>query len=192
MGWTHTQKQTRTELIARRTAPWENDSDEDGKTVHVSGRCLARSARGNVLWTVWETTRTDKTDGAVIEVDRWIGCDLLKREPDYGWGYKDMEESMHPYYYTCPLWYLDLAPKVTCEEWRRKVREYQEAKRRKVAIGDTLVFNGLTIPEVTVVRREGRTLIGSYGGRLYRVPPRHLQHVIEQRHGGTSVQEVRP
>jgi len=62
--------------------------------------------------------------------ERWIQCDLLQysRSND-GWGYKDMEESMHPYFYSCPLGYLAKVPIKTFggnEEWRKGVRSYHE------------------------------------------------------------------
>jgi hypothetical protein len=37
------------------------------------------------------------------------------------WGYKDLSECEHPYYYGCPLRFLDAAPE-TCKEWRETVR----------------------------------------------------------------------
>lgn len=64
--------------------------------------------------------------------ERWIGCDLLEySKRDEGWGYKDMDESMHPYYYSCPLSYLDMVPVVGSEEWRQGVREYHQRQRAK-------------------------------------------------------------
>jgi hypothetical protein len=63
------------------------------------------------------------------KTERYIGCDLLRKHPGHGWGYKDLTESMHPYYYTCPLSYLETVP-VACEEWREQVREYHDKKRK--------------------------------------------------------------
>ena len=65
----------------------------------------------NTLWLVAE-----------CRGQRFIACFLLEAGGD-GWGYKAMEEAMHPYYYDCPLRLLELAP-VASEEWRRKVSEY--------------------------------------------------------------------
>lgn len=42
-------------------------------------------------------------------------------------GYKDFCERMHPYYYDCPLEYLDLAPE-TNADWRRCVRAYHRGE----------------------------------------------------------------
>jgi hypothetical protein len=88
-----------------------------------------------VLWAVWERTFTK--DGQTAQpTERWIICDLLRHQKDYGWGYKDMEESMHPYYYSCPLGYLEMVPIDQYgghAEWRECVRHYhaQQAEKRR-------------------------------------------------------------
>ena len=166
MGWLFTQYQTRRELIQRRTRSEEFDG--------VIRNCLRHAAVGNVLWTVWEIT------GPGEQVRRYIGCDLLARERGYGWGYKDMSESTGPCYYTCPPAYLGLVPMAN-PEWREQVRAWHAARNRKVAVGDVLVFQGLSIPEARVIEKHGRRLIGEYAGCRYRLPPRVLAKVVEQR-----------
>lgn len=106
MGWMFsTNWSDRKSLIKHLT---ETETDENRTRT-----CLAHCLRGNVLWTVWEIQRTNGT------VKRCIGCDLLQNGgANDGWGYKDMEESMGPYYYTCPLKYLGMVPEVACQEWR--------------------------------------------------------------------------
>jgi hypothetical protein len=166
MGWLFTQHQTRRELILRRTR--DQDCDD------VTYRCLRHTAVGNVLWTVWEVTRPGD------EVRRYIGCDLMARDRGYGWGYKDLSESMGPCYYSCPLAYLDLVPPAN-PEWREQVHAWHAARNRRVAVGDVLVFEGLSIPEARVVEKHGRRVIGEYAGCRYRLPPRVLARVVEQR-----------
>jgi hypothetical protein len=166
MGWLFTQDQTRKELIQRRTR-----SADSGGVIH---QCLRHAAVGNVLWTVWEAT------GPGEQIRRYIGCDLLACERGYGWGYKDMCESMGPCYYSCPLAYLDMVP-VANPDWREQVRAWHAARNRKVAVGDVLVFAGLSIPEARVIEKHGRRLIGEYAGSRYRLPPRILAKVVEQR-----------
>ena len=166
MGWLFTQHQTRRELILRRT----RDQEHDG----VTYQCLRHTAVGNVLWTVWEVT------GPRDEVRRYIGCDLMACDRGYGWGYKDLSESMGPCYYSCPLTYLDLVPPAN-PEWREQVRAWHAARKRRVAVGDVLVFEGLSIPEARVVEKHGRRVIGEYAGCRYRLPPRVLARVVEQR-----------
>lgn len=78
----------------------------------VKSSCLAHCFRGGrfsgVLWSVWERTFEG---GKARPTERWIQCDLLRySRSNEGWGYKDMEESMHPYFYSCPLGYLEIVP----------------------------------------------------------------------------------
>jgi hypothetical protein len=108
MGWLFINGCTRRQMIAERTENWERTSDD----MLVKSVCLAHCYRGGiysgVLWAVWERTFT-KDGQTVRPVERWITCDLLRYQKDC-WGYKDMEESMHPYFYSCPLSYLALVP----------------------------------------------------------------------------------
>lgn len=78
---------------------------------------LAWELRGSVLWTVLD----DIADVPVI-----VG--FLLRYFDFSWAYRPMEEDAHPFYYTCPLQFLELAPTV-CERWRAKVRKYYARRR---------------------------------------------------------------
>ncbi len=57
-----------------------------------------------------------------------------------GWGYKELEESMHPYFYSCPLGYLNLVPIEQYggnAQWRSLVKQYHarsiEKRRAKKA-----------------------------------------------------------
>lgn len=122
MGWLFSSR-TRAELIRDLTQP------EDQAHAHV--RVIAHTLRGNVLWSVTEVTA--KTEGvhpglALGESMRYIRCDLLQRR-DGEWGYKAMDESMAPYYYSCPLRYLDMAKELS-PGWREKVRAYHAQRRQ--------------------------------------------------------------
>lgn len=162
MGWDFRHGASKADVIKELTKPWERD----GRT----HRAIARAVRGNVLWTVNE--HTDKTSGAAT---REIGCCLLRKERAYGWGYKGMCESMGPYYYTCPLLYLDMVP-VANQDWRDEVRrqhmarEDQAATAKTLTVGACISLVGATIPEVTIVGKRKRTWIGEYAGRQYRIP----------------------
>ncbi|TWU41870.1 hypothetical protein [Novipirellula artificiosorum] len=137
MGWLFIPGSVRRSMIKDRTSAWERTND-DGTTIKTT--CLAHCFRGNcfsgVLWSVFE--RTFIQDGEHTESQqRWIQCDLLQySRSDDGWGYKDMDESMHPYYYSCPKSYLDMVPVETHggnAEWREHVRQHHRnslAKRR--------------------------------------------------------------
>ena len=137
MGWTYPHGASRKQLIAQRVEDWERDTGE----MLVKSTCLKHCYRGGVfagvLWSVWERSFTK--DGEEVQpTERWIQCDLLRCDRGE-WGYKDMEESMHPYYYSCPLSYLDLVPIDRYggnQEWREQVIEHhrrQAEKRRNKA-----------------------------------------------------------
>ena len=162
MGWLFTRDATRADVIVSRIRTWETDTH--------TGRTLRYCLKGNVLWTVRETT--DKATGIM---ERYIGCDLLQRERNYGWGYKDLCESMHPYYYSCPLAYLAIVP-VACEPWRAAVREYHAKQARTLTVGATYTLIGRTIPHVEIVSL--RPLRGTFNGTLYRVSKSYIGEPI--------------
>lgn len=144
MSWLFTPGSNRQSLIKDRTSDWQRTND-DGTTIKTI--CLAHCFRGNcfsgVLWSVFE--RTFVRDNLITQQSqRWIQCDLLQySRSDDGWGYKDMEESMHPYYYSCPSKYLNLVPIETYggnAAWRDGVRKHHQAsleKRRSRRIQST-------------------------------------------------------
>ncbi|EOZ4878927.1 hypothetical protein ACQRQP_000005 [Pseudomonas aeruginosa] len=121
MGWLFSSR-TRAELIRDLTQP----EDQTRARIHV----IAHTLRGNVLWSVTEVTA--KTEGvhpdlAPGEPMRYIRCDLLQRSGGE-WGYKTMDESMAPYYYSCPLRYLGMAKELS-PGWREKVRAHHARRR---------------------------------------------------------------
>lgn len=95
------------------------------------------------------------------------------------YGYKDMDESASPYYYDCPLAFLDLAP-ASKLEWRSRVRAFHQDRAGGRALlkalypGLTLRLRGKAIPQITVVEVKGRTVTGEYGGTLYKITPKSL------------------
>lgn len=124
MGWLFTSL-TRFELIQRLIQP--------GDYAHASTRVVAHTLRGNVLWSVVEITA--KVEGVQKNLApgksiKYIRCELLQSSGD-GWGYKGMDESMSPYYYTCPLRYLEMAQELS-PDWRKLVRTYHANRRQGV------------------------------------------------------------
>lgn len=118
MGWDYCDAwRTKADVVADRIR--ERTAAVDG----ITDRVLKHATYGNALWTVHET-------GTVV----WIGLDLLACDRRTGcWGYKAMDEGSHPYCYSCPLAYLELAPE-TCAAWRACVRQWHVARcERKVA-----------------------------------------------------------
>lgn len=134
MGWLFPYGASRKSLIAERVSNWERTTDTG---VRITTTCITHCYRGGVfsgiLWSVWERTFT-QNDAEHRPKQRWIQCDLLKCNAGE-WGYKDMEESMHPYFYSCPLGYMKLVPIEQFgghDKWREGVRQYhaQLAEKR--------------------------------------------------------------
>ena len=111
MGWLFTHGASRADVIHEITATQR----VRGRTWRTIEHTLVRDADVDVLWAVHESV----IDGDAALV--FIGCHLLDQR-DGAWGYKSMDESMGPCFYSCPLSMLDLAP-VACESWRARVRE---------------------------------------------------------------------
>lgn len=126
MGWLFRPGMTRKDLIADQIQGSERTLD-DGTLVKLT--CLAHCYRGGVfsgvLWSVWE--RTFERHGRQTKLpSRWIICDVMRFQQG-AWGCKDIDESMHPYHYSCPLGYLDLVPIDQFggnTEWRELVRQH--------------------------------------------------------------------
>ena len=120
MGWLFSHR-SRSELIHYLVQP------QNCQAAHVE--TLAYTLRGNVLWSVVKITAKEPNmlNLAAGEFFTYIGCTLLQRYRNE-WGYKSMDESVHPYYYSCPLSYLERAP-TQSPEWRERVRAYHAHSR---------------------------------------------------------------
>lgn len=160
MGWSYGYGYTKRDLIDERTKDWETETRK--------GTCLARCVRGSNLWTVWEIF-----DGVTCTTETFIGLDLMRKSPGYGWGSKSMTEASGPVEINCPKKYLGMVP-VANQEWRDRVlahyRTLDSAKLLKKALepGDRITLVGSTIPEVTIVSVS--PFWGRYGGTTYRIP----------------------
>lgn len=111
--------------------PWINDKFTGIVLAHKQTWELDRI----VLWVVVEITATQPFELmpdrhlAIGQKFRFIRCHLLEQNARFGWGYKPMDESAGPCYYSCPLQFLDMAPEVLDAAWRQQVR------RRHTAFG---------------------------------------------------------
>lgn len=113
MGW-YFSRQTRDQLIRELTTPPESEQ--------ARSEVIAHALRGNVLWSVVRVIpkQVGAFDLKEEKPTTFIRCDLLQGSQGE-WGYKPLDESMHPYYYSCPLSYLEMAP-LRSEAWREGVR----------------------------------------------------------------------
>ncbi len=179
MGWLITEGATRADIITRRLKGWKDD--------HGPSYCktIKGCTVGNVLWMLRESFNG-------ITTSRWIECDLLRRDHGYGWGYKDMDESDGPCYWTCPVSWLDLCTEPindTAREWRESVRL---ARRRAASLKKGLsvrLANGLQV----TIQKAGRSNVvvrypsdaPRYAGMLVRV--RIVDVVAEPETGRAAV-----
>ena len=166
MGWDYLKGQNKKSLVAMLTKPGYLAKE-------VVAHEVINTAPGKAeLWLVLETEKAG----------RLIALCLLESQKGYGWGYKDMVESMGPYTYSCPVPFLDMAPE-TCPEWRVKVREYAIRKKQNdnvaaaLRVGCTvqlipgMKLNGSPLEKVTISSL--KPLIGTIG--LYSNPVK-LKH----------------
>ena len=141
MGWWYEYKWTTRKSIVADLTKRENTKQyaiEKNNSIYADFNCLRHCYRGNiysgVLWAVWEVTTKNVDNDNIVEIKRHISCDLVKYSNHEGigmFGHKPMDESMGPYYYSCPLSYLEMTP-VANQEWRDSVIEYHN-KRRKIS-----------------------------------------------------------
>ncbi len=85
---------------------------------------------GDELWTVvqLELNVTGIINGnAVGDHYTYINCDLIECS-DGLWGHKSIPEEMGPYYYGCPLHFLDMATEGINPQWRKMLRQYHQQR----------------------------------------------------------------
>jgi hypothetical protein len=91
-------------------------------------------------------SRTTPGEDEWQEDQRFLALDLMAGHRNYGWGYKDMDESQGPVEVDCPLSLLAMVPCPTggyAAGWREKVRAYHEAEKRRKSLkdGDIITFS---------------------------------------------------
>ena len=97
------------------------------------------------------------------------------------WAYKEMDESMHPYYYNCPDAFL-LVP-VANEAWRAARLEWlkkqtaQKALKNSIKVGEVITLTNGWMMEIANTRPFlGRRVIdGLISSQVYRIPKKMLQ-----------------
>lgn len=182
MGWTFNYGATKQDVVREwtREQGWGKDPVTNEERVGVA---LKHCVRGNVMWTVHEIKGRETGSNPV----RFIGCFLLGTDGQGNWGYKDMEESMGPSYYSCPPSYLDMVPCPNgpyAKDWRELVRQYWANRKPKVKlqnglrmkmVGGNWKWRGFDLigTEFTLVRN-GRRWLASIDGSMVRFPRKML------------------
>lgn len=164
MSWTSSSAwQTRQDIVAERI---RGSISKDG----TRWNCLAHCTRGNVLWTVWEVFHPTFTK-------RFIGCDLLQKLSE-GWAYKDMDEGCHPYYYSCPLPYLEMVPEVASQNWRDEVVAYHKRRSFKLKPGMVVGLLNCVVPAVKLIEKRKFWIGKADDGRYFKIRKEHINEVI--------------
>ncbi len=145
--------------------------------------CLAHALRGHVLWSVWEDC--DQKTGRVTRV---IGCDVVIRSADGGWTYENTDESMGPYYYSCPLKYLEMVPEVQNEAWRDGVKHYHRNLKLsfQVALGQTIRVVNKPFTYGTLVSKKP-LMVRDDQGRLWRIKRADIESITSDTHQDPSL-----
>ena len=121
--------------------------------------------RGNCLWTIHDVSEHSSHNKIIVL--------YLLGKDDSSWGYKDMDEGMGPFYYSCPVSWMKETD-VLSQEWRDKViKEYndkslQRTFKKYLKVGTKLYLKGCYLEYVNVERIVKRTIFG--GG--YKIPSR--------------------
>lgn len=134
MGWYYTDGASRKDIITECTTGYTSETGTFCKA-------LRHCCRGSVLYVLWEI----KTINGITQ--RYIGIYLLRGHKD-GWGYKPMDESMGPFYYECPLSYIEEAGPTEdkgSNQWRELVKRHHENKRAKRLAKDAFAFMKIPI-----------------------------------------------
>jgi len=106
---------------------------KDAVIAKVSATFTEHELIGGILWGIREDVLTGPWDDIrwetrEVELGNVIICVVLYESVSDSWSYKEIYECEEPFYYNCPLRFLDIAP-VSSEYWRRCVRNYH---RRQV------------------------------------------------------------
>lgn len=115
MGWDFVKGATKQSIVG-------NILSEFSPSVQILGQALV----GNNFWLTVK-------DPAFLRGEPVVLLYLLENDKGYGWGYKSLDETMHPYYYDCPLNLL-MGLGTHNEQsikWRAKVYEWHKQRKRK-------------------------------------------------------------
>lgn len=123
MGWDGTNIKDHQKMVEWLIQPRNGRLSDDAQTPIVYA-CLEHEVTPDgILWSVWRV-RTLNGEAIASHQD-YIRCTLLERTA-HGWACKHLSEDEGPYYYSCPLRFLEMT---TCcgmyaHQWRVHVRQH--------------------------------------------------------------------
>lgn len=86
---------------------------------------IKRTCYGTRAWVLYELIATK---------EKFIVLYLFRKGEGGGWWYKDLDETMHPYFYDCPLSLIKEAGPTnnkSANEWRDGVKNYHQSRKAK-------------------------------------------------------------
>lgn len=124
MGWLYTEGATKEDVVEEIVSRYrkERSGRKEGEIFSVE-----HSRRGNCLWMLCEVEKKFKG------TQRFIVLFLLDTARGAS-GYKDLDETMGPFYYNCPVSFIRRATDPLNESsanWREKVLGIAEAKKKE-------------------------------------------------------------
>lgn len=165
MGWLFTEQQDKATFI--------KDILHPAPGVEL----LDKAVYGNEVYALYHSLATGNKTIVVL---------LLKKDKD-GWGYKDMDESMGPYYHNCPVRLLNASNCMseTAIKWRDTCRQKAAEKAKvkaSVRVGYRFEWAGVAYTLVEIRDRgfrRGKAYIGqSDSGAVYRFQPKHMKKAV--------------
>lgn len=140
---------------------------------------LKTATVGNALWMAVKRRDTGEV---------FISLSLLSQH-NKQWGHKDLDESVHPYYYDCPLSLLELATEPVDEqaaEWRERVRERAirvnraRAAKRAITTGSTVQYGGEEYRLNYSLGRRGWDVTRTRDGASFRMKSTQVSKALNQ------------
>ena len=151
MGWTF--YDALTDINGKVNRKHECDRLMTWNSEQSAGEVLKSTMRGSVYYAALK--HTDKRTNEVMNVGVVIltSSDL---KSGLNFGYKDMDETVGPGYYDCPLSIIKLLSPTDNEyaiEWRKKCIENEKKSwLKKVAIGEKIIFTRHDGKELVLVK----------------------------------------
>lgn len=174
MGWTYMEKPSNIKKWFEDSLTWESE--------YYSNKCLKSYIKPKEGYAAIESINKI-TGGRKVFAVIWLFHYKRSIFDNCNFGYKDMEESIGPYYYNCPANILDLLTETKNEyaiEWRNKNRDVLSNKkpRPKIEIGKTYTVLNNSLEQVRIVDKIKGFWIGVYGGCRYKVRSNRLGELV--------------
>lgn len=153
---------------------WFTKSDvvNDLNKISPPNKLIASHSTHGILWQVVEIVQPS---GKIVNI---IVCNLIEKRDGKFW-VKTLDESSHPYYYSCPMNFLALAP-IQSKEWREKVINYWVANKTKYKVGSKVILTNGWKLEIIGTNPLSGMRIDSSEKVAYRIPKKFIVSEIHE------------